>query len=326
MSTVPKSAPPPIHAQCFLVAVLVIIFKNLPSLDSLDEVATTQTFLNSSINSLPSHVLGSFRLFFAAVIVGVMIWQINFDVVEEPTFYISGSRLKVTNLCHKGLRSQFFFTKWSWNLLGLSFFLSGLVSILPPSYHHRFLLRTALITFITAAPSALLVSMVVTYGLWPQLLKEKGTTATLRFQTYYCILQHNLNSFMVLTEVAFLGKIPVLWSHAFFPPLFGLSYILFSWFMAKRWKRRSDKDKDELITVDGPQYIYFFLDTTLPGLQPTINLLALLLILLVFYALLSFSEQVFSFQAFGADNDAINFGWRTSCFCLMNYLICRFKD
>jgi hypothetical protein len=61
-------------------------------------------------------------------------------------------------------------------------------------------------------------------------------------------------------------------------PLYGIIYVLFTWSMAMSWNDPSA----------GPQFLYFFFDTTLPGLAPTIVLAALLAVLLasfgVFYA------------------------------------------
>ena len=73
-----------------------------------------------------------------------------------------------------GWYSQCFFTAWSWNILGLAFFLSGLIPMLvhfgreSTVIAHPWLLRSALVGFEVAAPCAFLTSFIVTYALWPR--------------------------------------------------------------------------------------------------------------------------------------------------------------
>ena len=241
------------------------------------------------------------------------------------------------------------FTQWSWNMLGLSFFFSGIISFLPQSYHHPYLLRAALVTFEIAAPSAILVSTVVTYILWPELHKKRGPSGTERFKVWNVLLQHNLNSIFVILEIAIIGNIPILLSHVVFPPIFGIFYVLFSWFMPNRWtvaKKNSvqrntnkntqqsmqttntkaeKKERNDEIVNTGPQYVYFFLDTTLPGYQTTFFMLFLLCILIFFHAILVFSKNLFLEDLVEIGN-ATNVFCRLAYFCCFSFLVCRFKD
>ena len=221
--------------------------------------------------------------------------------------------------------------------MGISFFLSGIIPLLPQTYHHRFLLRMALVSFEMAAPTAILVSVIVTYVLWPEFLKKEGPSRTKRFQRPNVLIQHNLNSFFVLAELALLGKIPISLDHVAFVPLFGIAYILFSWLMATRFEPKTTKLRQEDTNTNneqrsppepiGPQYMYFFLDMTLPGWAPSIHFLGLLCVLLFFYAVLFFSKEFLFVNIYGVDDHSeINIGWRFGCFFVLNYLMCRLKD
>jgi hypothetical protein len=65
-------------------------------------------------------------------------------------------------------------------------------------------------------------------------------------------------------------------------PLYGVIYVVFSWSMSMSWNEPSA----------GPQFIYFFFDTTLPGLKPTLALLALLTALLAIFGIFCACEQI----------------------------------
>lgn len=179
-----------------------------------------------------------------------------------------------------GWRTQMPFTSWSWNLLGLSFALSGYVAYATSRDEpvNPWVLRAALLVYEVAAPQTLLVSAVVKYAIWPKVLKGTGDTTDLR--SIKTLLWHNANSFMALLEVALLGGIPVYGAHLPVAPLFGFAYVLFSWSMQHFWKPK-----------DGPQFLYFFLDTTL-GETATFALVALLLVLMSFFGLFYLAEMV----------------------------------
>eukprot|EP00541_Cyclophora_tenuis_P009597 CAMPEP_0116563556 /NCGR_PEP_ID=MMETSP0397-20121206/12800_1 /TAXON_ID=216820 /ORGANISM="Cyclophora tenuis, Strain ECT3854" /LENGTH=208 /DNA_ID=CAMNT_0004090015 /DNA_START=174 /DNA_END=799 /DNA_ORIENTATION=+ len=175
-----------------------------------------------------------------------------------------------------------FLTSWSWNLLGLSFAMSGYIAYTaasegmdPPS---PWFLRIALLMYETAAPQTLLVSAVVRYAIWPRVLAGTGDTKDLRHPR--TLLWHNANSAIALLEAAFLGGLPVLMSHVAIAPMFGIAYILFSWVMAPYWRPDC-----------GPQFIYFFMDTTL-GKGNAIAIMILLMVLMVFYGLFAIASTL----------------------------------
>ena len=102
-----KTAPPPLHAKITICLFLITIFIYLPSLSSLDEVATSETFVNSIYDISPV-VLGYIRLFFAAFIATVTIWTILFESWSEAMVYLPGSKLKSTMIPFHGMRTQVF--------------------------------------------------------------------------------------------------------------------------------------------------------------------------------------------------------------------------
>jgi len=209
----------------------------------------------------------------------------------------------------RGYRTQLPFTSWAWNLLGLSFALNGIISLLvaygKESLISPWMLRLALLTFETAAPTTLLVACVVRYAIWPRVLQATGDTAQL--MGFQAIVMHNVNVLFALTEVSLLGGLPVRFSHFSVAPMFGIVYILFTWFMIPRW-------------IPGEaQFIYFFFDTTLGVKFMTIALLSLLLILMAFYGLFGAFDQVLSHLQGGPIVHVMSV-------VLVSSVVCRFRD
>lgn len=93
---------------------------------------------------------------------------------------------------------------------------------------------------------------------------------------------HNINVLYAITESVYLGGLPVRLSEVSLAPLVGVAYVLFTWNMTRMWAEPQH----------GPQFIYFFFDTTIPGYQPTIALLALLVTMLLFFFLFCASERL----------------------------------
>ena len=86
---------------------------------------------------------------------------------------------------------------------------------------------------------------------------------------------HNINSVYALSEMALLGGLPMEMRHISLPCMVGCFYVLFTW-CSCRLHGANQPD-------DGPQYIYWFMDTTL-GKASTIALLALLTVLCTSFA------------------------------------------
>ena len=208
----------------------------------------------------------------------------------------------------KGFRTQLHFTSWAWNLLGISFALNSAIALMVAygmgDKLNPWLLRAALLIFEVAAPNALLVACVIRYAIWPRILSSGGSTTQLRH--WRTLLWHNANVIMALTEVSLLGGLPVRFSHFAVAPLFGIVYILFTWYMTPYW------------VEEGPQFIYFFFDTTL-GYTTTIALVILLLVLMTFYGLFVVGDQLLDHLGGGPIVHAL-------AVVLVSSLVCRFRD
>mmetsp|Transcript_11470 Transcript_11470/g.16137 ORF Transcript_11470/g.16137 Transcript_11470/m.16137 type:complete len:318 (+) Transcript_11470:147-1100(+) len=280
-----KSAPPPVHTVAAVVLMCVLSYLCRPSLEHIDEVASIDTFTKTVFPYLNSSALGWIRILFACIVFATTIKNIRVGTISSPT-YLPNSKLVQTTLNFtgpNGFKTQGYFTQWSWFLLGYSFLSSGLIALLASSGQENlitpWMLRSALISFEVAAPTAFLVSTIVTYALWPVALKARGPEGTKGFKTECGLMMHNANVFFVLCEVCLLGGLPVKLSHAAAGPLWGAIYVLFSWSMMNYWKPEH-----------GPVALYFLLDTTL-GLKSTIMVLALAMVLLIFYVAFSLLED-----------------------------------
>ena len=183
-----------------------------------------------------------------------------------------------------GIRTLLPYTSWSWNLLGISFALNAIIAyqagvknvILSQS-----IVRMALILYEIAAPSSLLVSFVISHAIWPNILRQRGSTDEIK--STRTLIWHNANVIMALTEISCLGGIPVQLRHFSVAPLFGTAYVLVTWSLANYWK-----------PSEGPQFIYFFFDTTL-GLKSTYAILILLVVMLCFYGLLALATLLLDY-------------------------------
>ena len=174
-------------------------------------------------------------------------------------------------------------------------------------YITHWLLRVALLTFETAAPTTLLVACVVRYAIWPRVLQAGGNTTQLK--GFQAIVMHNVNVMLALVEVSLLGGIPVRFSHFPVAPMFGIVYILFTWFMIPRW----------IPGKPSAQFIYFFFDTTLGIKFMVIALLSLLMILMTFYGLFGAFDQVLTHLQGGPIV-------HTLAVILLSSVVCRFRD
>lgn len=212
----------------------------------------------------------------------------------------------------RGIRTQLPFTSWAWNLLGVSFAWNGVTCLLLATTTNAndsvspWVLRCSLVLWEMAAPSALLVSCVIRYAIWPRLLKSSGVDTT-QIKSPMVLIWHNANVIMVLLEVSLLGGLPIVQSHFGVAPLFGIGYIIFSWYMIPYWNNDA-----------GPQFIYFFFDTTL-GWTTSLALLILLAVLMGFYALFGVLDHVLSHLQGGLLVHVL-------AMILVASLVCRFRD
>ena len=288
------SATPPWHTVAILVLVASYYIREIEtSLETIDEAATVTTFSRRLFpNLLSIAYLGWIRLALA-----MFVWAITIYLALSPegdllgSFYLPGSKLQSTSFRVRGLKTLTPFTVWSWILLGIGFTMSATIALTvahngsAKTFEHDstgditsavvfspWFLRIALIVWELGAANSILTSIVVTYGIWPLLLQEGVDTAELK--NPITLVMHNINAMLSMTEVCLLGGLPVRWDDIAFAPLFGIVYLLFSWYMMDKW---TTPDK-------GPQFLYFFMDTTL-GLLSSISLLVVFVVLQGAYGL-----------------------------------------
>jgi hypothetical protein len=279
-----------------MAAFMAVFLRYLPSLDDVDRIATVETLTSRAFPDLLSlRALGYIRLGFAILIFGTSIAVALGHGWWQETAYLPSSKLKRVRNRIKGLRTLAPFTSVAWNLLGAAFALLGYVALMADRHYQSpkggdsgksgvvpvspWTLRAALVLWEIAAPFALLVSAVIRYAIWPRLIATNGTTVNLK--TLRNVLMHNVNVLMATTEIALMGQMPVHFSHVAFAPLVGCAYVVWSWSVTHIWND----------PMHGPQYIYFFFDTTL-GAMATWALVALLAVMMAFYSLMVAAESL----------------------------------
>jgi len=323
------SAPPPWHSIALIGSVLAIFVQMLPSWDEIDQVATLDTFSKSE-----AWIGGPLQLGIYRFIIALTIWSTSLYLLCGPgwsllTSWKPGSKLRSgATIRLQGIKTMFPFTSWSWNMLGLSYSLNALIALSVATgqdvwiaqLQNNWLLRLALIVWEVAAPCVILVSTVIRFAIWEMLLKAGGDTSNLK--SFRNVMMHNANAFFVVLEVSLLGGLPVRFNEASLAPLFGVCYVIFTWNMANRWTERKH----------GPQFIYFFFDTTM-GKVTTIALVCLLCALLIFYALFATARivldslsGVFKQANDGDDYSVTELACHASFALLLTSAVCRFRD
>eukprot|EP00816_Leptocylindrus_hargravesii_P005791 CAMPEP_0196807030 /NCGR_PEP_ID=MMETSP1362-20130617/6979_1 /TAXON_ID=163516 /ORGANISM="Leptocylindrus danicus, Strain CCMP1856" /LENGTH=232 /DNA_ID=CAMNT_0042180775 /DNA_START=72 /DNA_END=767 /DNA_ORIENTATION=- len=227
-----KTAPPPLHTKVLVLVMTLIFAFFLPSMKTLDEAARIDTFTRCLFPDLiPIKAVAACRLLFASVIFGETVISVRGPGWVQETHYLEKSMLDKCNIKFVGWRTQTPFTSWSWILLGIAFLLAGLIPMIdghggsvPQSF-----LRIGLVSFEVAASAAMLVSAVIKYAIWPRILKDRGSAGTVRLRHWSVLMRHNANVIFVMLEVGLLGGLPVRLSEMAFAPLYGISYVLFSW-------------------------------------------------------------------------------------------------
>jgi hypothetical protein len=284
-TSVLTSAPPPLHSV-FAIGILSAVFVNyLPSVESLDEAAKVETFTRVIF---PDY-MNVYSLAYLRLLIAATIWWTSFQTAvlsngwTQKTTYQPGSKLKMVPNRLKGIKTMFPFTSWCWNMLGLSFTLNAYIAIHGAAAKpvDPWLLRVALCVWEISAPCAILVSLVIRYAIWPAVLASP-TGDTTNLKRLRNVMMHNVNSVYAISELAITGGLPVRFNELSLLPLYGVAYVIFSWCMTMSWNE----------AAAGPQFIYFFFDTTLPGYKPTLALLALLSALLVIFGILCVCEQI----------------------------------
>lgn len=280
------SAPPPMHLVATLGVITAFFAYIVPSWETLDQVAKVETFTAVVFPELMNVTTLVYLRLLIALSIGLTSFYLVFlyEGWEQISSYMAGSKLIRTPNKLVGIKTMFPFTSVSWNLLGLSFACNAYIAAKGARGEpvDQRILRTAVVLWEMAAPYTLLVAAVVRYAIWPAVLKAKNSTDNLKH--WRNVMMHNMNVLFALLEAACMGGLSVQWTHIAFAPLLGVMYVMFTWSMMMRW---NTPDK-------GPQFIYFFLDTTLPGFLPTKVLLILLLVFAAFYGLFCVFHNVLS--------------------------------
>jgi len=294
------SALPPFHSVAFVGICTAVFVKFLPSIENLDESATIETFTTIVF---PEYVglrtLALIRGAIAAMIFLTTYSSVSSPGIEMTTPYQPTSRLVSKPFRLKGIRTTFTFTSVAWNLLGCAFAFNSYVALAvstakngttneDPSggdgglLMNPWFLRIGLCLWEISAPFTLMVSAVVRYVIWPSLLTDRRLhESAAAIAKPRPLLMHNANLVAALAETSLLGGLPVLPGHCCLAPLVGIAYVLFTWYMAMRWA----PDR-------GPQFVYYFFDTTVPGYQPTATIGVLLLVLFSSYGVFCAAERV----------------------------------
>ena len=284
------SAPPQWHSVLLVVIMVSYFLHRIPTLASLDKDATLATFTHRVFSqSMSIRTLAWIRLGIAASIFLTSLYVALAPGWDQMTTYVKSSQCRKVINHISGIKTLYPFTSWSWNVLGLAFAMSSYLAFCGIAAESSgstsglavspWILRLTLILWEIAAPCTLLVAATIRYAIWPAVLKAHGETVNLK--KWRNIMMHNINVIFALSETALLGGLPIRVSHMSLAPLYGAVYIVFTWNITR------------LINDDpraGPQFLYFFMDTTVPGYFSTLAIVALLVVLLVFFLLFCFTH------------------------------------
>jgi hypothetical protein len=143
-------------------------------------------------------------------------------------------------------------------------------------------------------------------ALWPQAIK--GVNGSIGLRRPVALIQHNLNIFASLMDIGVLGRIPIRISEISFPALWGVLYIGFTWFITHR-----------LVPSGEPQFVYFFMDTTLGSRVNCLILTSLIVVLMTFFVLFSIIDDFLLHLGGGVI-------FNTTAVILLSSSCCRFRD
>merc|ERR1719326_969352 len=124
----------------------------------------------------------------------------------------------------------------------------------------------------------MLVSFIVRYTLWPNALKGNGSD---ELKSFHSVVKHNVNIIAVMVEVCLLGGIPIRGTDIIIAPLFGCTYIIFTWCMIHQW-----------VPSKEPVFMYFFFDTTIRKRLITLVIITLSTTLMIFYGLFMILDNI----------------------------------
>ena len=195
--------------------------------------------------------LAALRLTMAAIIWSCITFAVNSGPITLKLQYMPQSKLMSmhdgkTQVDLVGLKRQSPFTGQSFILLGLYFTLAGCASALGACDGRMRVLLACL--FSTIYPVHLLISAIVTYILIPMgLRRAPDGKLTVALGMHTALIAHNANMAFVSIELA-LSRQQVLAELFPFAILWGVYFVLFSWYWARKHRL----------------FYYLFIDATLP--------------------------------------------------------------
>lgn len=345
---------PPWHAIAFIVGCIAIFVQQLlasPSNTSGSSVFSHVLFPNI----LPLSVVVSIRLLFALIIFADVFRATSLVVyLDHRSEYYPGSQLKAgAPILYRGILTEdgtFWsgflgvasFTMVTWILEGIFFFIAGILPLLGGGEQDSRVIAAlssfALVLWEIATPCAFLLTLIVTFVLWPFAIEaeKQGKTGQVGLLNRMGpLLAHNLNVLAITMELSLLGGFPIRWDHFAMAPLYGCIYVLFSWAMKNCWLPQLSREERQ---AWGPQFIYPFMDTTL-GWNTTFSLLALLMVLMLshcgvygLHQLLYFysphlydQEDHIKDNGVAEDDSPIRFVVHCSAMFIIGFCICRFR-
>ena len=163
---------PPWHSSFLIGMLLSLSISNMPSSESMDQMANIKTFTNRVLpNILSLRMLAIIRS-----LIALSIWFVTFNMIFvaegwlQYTNYKPYSKLKNTIITLEGFKTLCPFTSVSWILLGLSFSINAMIAFQvdfgTEETIEPWVLRFALILWELSAPFSTLVSAVVRYAIW----------------------------------------------------------------------------------------------------------------------------------------------------------------
>ncbi|OEU14924.1 hypothetical protein FRACYDRAFT_241482 [Fragilariopsis cylindrus CCMP1102] len=319
-----QSGIPPWHTIILLLIILILLIGNLPTTQSLDDYATLQIITKTKFPLyLSMKGLGYLRLLIGGIALSL---TLHLCLLKDGWELMPNYLPKYTKLQHVKLRLQGFgtlcpFTSISWFILGIGFVLRGLLCLIYVNYHvsednglilnyilqenNSWLLRITFILWELTGPYAVLTSSVVKYVIWPAALRSQQIQSNSNSNSpnnsrkhnlagYRNQLQHNWNSIFSLLEVTVFGGIPVCLYHITIPILVGCLYMILTWLLGIYYHfgyNNKTNSKDTKKTSVGPQYIYFFMDTSM-GILTTYCMVGLLFAMMTIYLFFSVIIQI----------------------------------
>ena len=311
------------HTILFIATTSAFCIQNLPTLESLDDIANADTFTTVVFPEyLTALHVGTLRLAFGSLMLGDSLYQFWYGVWDQITEYAPESVLHPVKIPFRGFHSSgsvfrgslnlSYFTFWAWVLEGFVFILLGAIPILIHTFNTSlspWILRTALVGWEIAAPASMLVTTVVKFVLWPMAQKLEDKTNLGLLNNTMSLIEHNFNFIACILEVTLLGGLPIRYTDLPFTNLFGILYVLFSYAVKDLWVDR----------CHGSQFLYPFFDPSL-GWWHTASLLGLLLFLSLFHVVFCWLDHVLTETLGGS------LLYHGTAVVTLTLLVCKFRD